>query len=157
MEVLEGTLQWGESTYFIPSPPPAKALTLPASVGLFTGSLPRCPPEHRGKGQHPPPAPGGWAEKRRAQRACCSVPAEKSWALNQESWSTSWEREEPEVVVNSGQSVINRDFHRRALRGSPRGRLKHLVLALCNYRKQRRLGLSCCYWACWLPFRCSED
>ena len=58
------------------------------------------------------------------------------WALNEESWCKSWEVKVPEEVINIGYRVITGNFCRRSLQRDHSGRLKYLLLALCNYRKQ---------------------
>lgn len=68
---------------------------------------------------------------------CHVVPSllRRPWALNKESWCTSWEVKVPEEVVSIGYRVITVDFCQSTLWRDHSGRLKYLVLALCNYRK----------------------
>ena len=63
---------------------------------------------------------------------------------NQESRSVSWDVKVPEEGVSIGYRVIAGDFHHSALWRSHARRLKHLVLALCNCRKQIKKGCDFC-------------
>ena len=107
------------------------------SVQLFMDALLLCTSEHNSKPPHLPAAPGGWAVmKRTSHMSCCSVPLRMLWALNEESWCKSWEVKVPEEVINIGYRVITRNFCHSSLQRDHSGRLKYLLLALCNYRKQ---------------------
>ena len=107
------------------------------SVQLFMDALLLCTSEHNSK---PPHLPADLEDEQWwRQTLICHVVASllrRLWALNEESWCKSWEVKVPEEVINIGYRVITGNFCNSSLQRDHSGRLKYLLLALCNYRKQ---------------------